>query len=85
MNIYEKAVGVQTRWSSFENPKAERGQGGSPQFRPERRLVQLLAAGRLVGNGILLPRIAGRTDPADTGRAPPSVELAQRRPSLGKE
>lgn len=27
MKIYEKAPGVQTRWSSFENPQAERGQG----------------------------------------------------------
>ena len=59
MMIYEKALGIQTRWSSFENPKAERGQGAIENKGAKGHAFDSLAAGErktlldVVGSGTI--------------------------------
>jgi len=45
MNLYGKPNGIQTRWASFENPKAEKGRGGTTNRGAKGRAFQVLAPG----------------------------------------
>jgi hypothetical protein len=45
MKIYEKAPGIQTRWSSFENLKSERGQAALENMGAKGHAFDRLAAG----------------------------------------
>ncbi len=45
MRCYERAPGIQTRWSSFENPKAERGQAARENQGAKGHPFERIAAG----------------------------------------
>lgn len=45
MNLFEKPLGVQSRWASFENPSAEAGQGGVENVGSKGHAFDSIAAG----------------------------------------